>query len=114
MSLLINGEAADLLALEAALRVDPRVKGASLDRVVRDPTADEMGPVVEALAWAVDNKELLGGVAAAVAAWVASRRTRVRIRVGKREIEVSSTAVPDPEALALILLKAMREQEDDV
>jgi hypothetical protein len=114
MSVLVDGEAADLLALEAALRVDPRVKGASLERVVRDPGVDDMGPVVEALTWTTDNKEVLGGLAAAVVAWVASRRTRIRVIVGKRQIEVSSAAVPDPEALALALLEAMQEQGDDV
>jgi hypothetical protein len=114
MSLLIVGEAADLLALEAALRIDPRVKGAVLDRVVRDPATGEMGPVVEALAWAADSKELVGGVAVTLVAWVASRRTRLRIRVGKQEVEVSSTGVPDPEALAVTLLEVMREQDGDV
>jgi hypothetical protein len=68
----IDGEAADLFALEAALRVDPQVRGVPGDRVVADSMAGGIGPVVEALTWAADNKELLGGVAAALAAWVAS------------------------------------------
>jgi hypothetical protein len=114
MRLLIDGDPDDLLALEAALRVDPQVKGAPLERVVRDPAPGEMGPVVEALSWSAENKELIGGLAAVLAAWLASRRTRIRIRAGKREVSVSSSSVTDPESLALSLLEAMREQDDDV
>jgi hypothetical protein len=114
LALLIAGDSDDLLALETALRGDADGKGASLVRVVRDPAPGEMGGVVEALTWAADNKELLAALCAALTAWVASRRTRVRVRVGKREVQVSSTAIPDPEALALTLIEAMRKQDEDV
>jgi hypothetical protein len=110
----IEGQPGDLLGLEAALRTDPGVKGASLGRVTRDPSTGEMGPVVEALSWTAGNKELLAGLAAAVTAWVAGRRTKVRIRVGKREIEISSTAVPDAESLVLTILAALQERDGDV
>ena len=113
VSLVITGRPADLLDLEAALRGDPGVKGAVLDRVVRDPEAGEMGPVVEALSWITEHKELLTAVAGAITAWIESRRTTIRVRTGDQEIEITSSAAPDARELAEILRRAGEGPEAD-
>ncbi|MFI5898522.1 hypothetical protein ACIA5D_51520 [Actinoplanes sp. NPDC051513] len=114
MSLRLAGEPEELLSLEAALRTEPGVRGSRLGRVVRDSRPGEQGPTTDALTWASDNKELLGGLTAALAAWLTSRRTRIIIISGDTKVEVNSTNVPDPEALALTLLEATRGHRDDV
>ena len=111
VSLLITGDSDDLLALEAALRNDPAIKGALLDRVVRESEADEMGPAVEALTWISDHKDLVIAVAGAITAWIERRRTTVRIRTGEREIEVSAYGVRDAETLAKALLRPGEDGE---
>ena len=101
----------ELLDLEECMRNDPQVKGAAVKRRTRSTAPGDMGPAVDALSWVAENKELVGGLAAFLATWLAGRRTRIRVRVGAKEIDVTSSAIPDPEPLALFLLEALEDPE---
>lgn len=110
----IDAEFTELLDLDSCMHNEPQIKGAVVKRHSRHSEPGEMGPALEALSWAADNKELVGGLAAVLATWLAGRRTRIRVRAGSKEIDLTSSHVPDPEALALILLEALEEPDDDV
>ncbi|MEV4411034.1 hypothetical protein [Catellatospora sp. NPDC049609] len=110
----INGDGDQLLSLESALRGDADLRGTRITRVDLPPGRGELGPVTDALHWAAENPELMAALAAALTAWLAQRRTKVRVRVGEREVEVDSTRVNDPEELALRVLAALDEVQRDV
>ncbi|GGN43610.1 hypothetical protein FHR83_008095 [Actinoplanes campanulatus] len=87
------------------LRGDEDLDGVRVDPVEAPPLPGQMsGGAVEALIATVADPGLLGALFGAVGGWAAARastrRTRIRVKVGDREVEVEGPALRDPEAVA--------------
>ncbi|GAA0453974.1 hypothetical protein Aca07nite_66540 [Actinoplanes capillaceus] len=87
------------------LRGDEDLDGVRVDTVGAPPLPGQMsGGAVEALIATVADPGLLGALFGAVGGWAAARastrRTRIRVKVGDREVEVEGPALRDPEAVA--------------
>jgi hypothetical protein len=108
----IVGDERDLLDLQHDLRSDPQVRGLQVARRLLPPHADELGPTTEALQWMSDNKEILAAAFGAVTSWVRSRRSKVKVRIDGREVEIDSTKLDDPVAAAENLVKYLQADQD--
>lgn len=108
VSVRIVGEASDLLSLEEALREEPPLLGSRVRREVQAPKPGELGPVAEALEWTADNKDLVAALATALVAWVKARRTKIAVRVGKDEVTIDSTRIPQADKVAAELARELR------
>ncbi|MEV0900662.1 hypothetical protein [Actinoplanes sp. NPDC049802] len=87
------------------LRGDEDLAGVRVDAVTAAPAPGRMaGGAVEALIATVADPGLLGALFGALGGWAAARastrRTRIRVRVGEREVEVEGPALRDPEDVA--------------
>jgi hypothetical protein len=87
------------------LRTDDDLAGVEVDFVAPDLRPDEMsGGIAEALMATVADPGVLGALIGAVGGWVtaraSARRTRIRVKVGEREIEMEGPALQDPEGVA--------------
>jgi hypothetical protein len=107
----VFAEETQLLVMEQELRADRELRGVRMERRQLAPATDELGPSTEALQWVSDNNELLAAVVSAVAAWVAQRRSRVRVRIGRREVEIDSAKMGNPEATAERLRELLRDEQ---
>ncbi|WP_433796552.1 effector-associated constant component EACC1 [Actinoplanes sp. CA-252034] len=107
VEIILTGGDADgaLIELRKWLRGDEDLADVRVDPVTSVPGPEEMsGGLVEALIATVADPGLLGALFAGVGGWAAarasSRRTRIRVRVGDREVEFEGPALEDPEGVA--------------
>ncbi|MEU4623248.1 hypothetical protein AB0G04_25160 [Actinoplanes sp. NPDC023801] len=96
------------------LRSDDELVGAEVDFVAPDSRPDEMsGGIAEALMATIADPGVLGALIGAVGGWVtaraSARRTRIRVKVGEREIEMDGPALRDPEGVARRLRSELGE-----
>lgn len=102
----------DLTDLRDWLGDDDGMRGVpvSLHRSGGRPGEMAGGGVADVLLTLFDDRTTVIAVSTAVAGWLtaraSSRRTRVKVRHGDREMEIDSTTVRDPELLA----RRMREE----
>jgi hypothetical protein len=107
VKIIIDGDESgdSVIELRKWLRADDDLTGVRVDFVAPDVRPDEMsGGIAEALMATVGDPGVLGALIGAVGGWVtaraSARRTRIRVRVGEREIEMEGPALQDPEGVA--------------
>lgn len=112
----LDGEDSDsaLNELRKWLLSDEDLVGVRVDPVTAATRPDLMsGGLVEALVATVTDPGLIGAVFAGVGGWAAARasnrRTRVRVTVGDREVEVEGPDLRDPEGMARRLREDLGE-----
>ncbi|MEU8661563.1 effector-associated constant component EACC1 [Actinoplanes philippinensis] len=105
---------AALRELHAWLRDDEDLAGIRVRPVTATPAPGEMsGGLVEALVATVADPGLLGALFAGLGGWAAARastrRTRIRVRMGDREVEMEGPQLKDPEGVVRRLISGLSE-----
>lgn len=105
----------ELASLRRWLRDDEDLRSVRFTSVISPPAPGEMtGGVVGALEAAIVNKELLVALTSAIGGWLAarasSRRTRVRLRSGDREVEIDTVKVQDADLIAHKIWQELDEE----
>ncbi|GIF38988.1 hypothetical protein Axi01nite_32990 [Actinoplanes xinjiangensis] len=107
VEIILEGDDSDgaLTELRKWLRSDEDLIGVRVDPVGAAARPDQMsGGLVEALVATVTDPGLLAALFAGVGGWAAARastrRTRIRVKIGDREVEMEGPALRDPEGVA--------------
>jgi membrane-associated two-gene conflict system component 1 (EACC1) len=105
---------AALRDLRAWLRDDEELAGVRVEPVTAAAGPGEMsGGLVEALVATVADPGLLGALFAGLGGWAAARastrRTRIRVKVGDREVELEGPQLKDPEGVVRRLTSGLSE-----
>ncbi|HEX8345323.1 MAG TPA: hypothetical protein VF657_11420 [Actinoplanes sp.] len=101
-----NADGDDLAELRDWLADDAAMRGVpvSMRRTRRQSGEMAGGGLADMLVTMVDDRTAIIAVSTAVAGWLtaraSSRRTRIKVRHGDREMEIDSSKVRDPEQLA--------------
>jgi hypothetical protein len=116
VKIIIDGDESgdSVIELQKWLRTDDDLRAVEVDLVTPEPRTDEMsGGIADALMATVADPGVLGALIGAVGGWVtaraSARRTRIRVRVGDREIEMEGAALQDPEGVARRLRSELGE-----
>jgi membrane-associated two-gene conflict system component 1 (EACC1) len=111
----LDDDSGDQLSnLRQWLRDDEELRSVYIVEVSAPAAPHEMtGGAVAALEAAVVNKELLVALTSALGGWLASRastrRTRIRVRRGGREIEIDTAKVRDSDEIARQIWQDLKE-----
>jgi hypothetical protein len=105
----------ELNSLRQWLRDNEDLRSVRFTSVTSPPAPGEMtGGVVGALEAAIVNKELLVALTSAIGGWLASRassrRTRIRLRSGEREVEIDTVKVHDADQIAHKIWRELDEE----
>lgn len=99
-------DGADLISLREWLTDSPETRGLRVALRQREPDPAAMPGVelVDAVVSVVTDRAVLAALSSGVAGWLtarlSTRRTRLRMRLGDREIEVDTASVRDLDELA--------------